>query len=899
MAAQHTRAATLGIAVLVSATATNAFVPMRTHSGMARVSGIRQRRPQVSPREYSSSSDTEDRSKKESSSGNSSSPPPPEPIDPVFSSLFDETINFLGETSGASSEATVPSTSEGNEPPQLSIGFDPGSPPRASEVSDPDARAIFAENAAILAAGKEGGIDIDTNMNMSIDIDMNLDLGDAPGGEGLVSEDLEAVLAASGEAAAAAEARMPPELREVLDELAIEALNPTEVVPTVAAAPTLPLQTQAARRQAEGEELASQQAGETAVQNPPAPIPTPGVGKILRFAVPAIGVWLCSPLLSLIDTSAVGVLSGTVQQAALGPAVAVTDYAALLIVSIAVRRSIDRSIGISVCLSSLGSSPSNESRLSNAACLVVCQQQAFLYTGTTNMVASAQESDRGTTDKPRTAEMMMGAMRMSTYVGIGLGSLLFAFARPLLRAIIGNDAIGPAVFASAMRYVRIRALGMPAAAILGSTQAACLGMQDVRSPLYVLAAAAVVNLFGDALFVGHSHPLIGGTAGAAWATVLSQYAAVALFVRWLCGRAPEEREADVDSGPEVMNLSSAILEITNPGERDSNSNARGGHRTDRRQRFRAALESFKLAARRKKTPVPGRSEARRSPLRRLLPGRTAEKTSSGSGNESGLSFSTRGFLRNRFSAADLLRPPGAETRREFAPYVVPVTTTQVGRVSGYIAMAHVVASSLGTVGMAAQQVVVSIFYCLCPIADSLSLTAQSFVPAVSERPDGPEKASAMGTVLANFLKAGLVFGAAMVAAVGAIPLLAGWFTSDPSVVALVRSVVPLLLVFFGVHGLVCGSEGVLLGRKDLGFLGKMYAAFFVAVPYFMMGVKRRALAGAAGLSSVWTVFVGYQLARCGIWVARACALQARTRRSAAATAVRPFASEPESNKLAP
>ena len=52
-----------------------------------------------------------------------------------------------------------------------------------------------------------------------------------------------------------------------------------------------------------------------------------------QFAVPAIGVWLCSPILSLIDTSAVGVLSGTVQQAALNPAVAVTDYAALLIVS--------------------------------------------------------------------------------------------------------------------------------------------------------------------------------------------------------------------------------------------------------------------------------------------------------------------------------------------------------------------------------------------------------------------------------------------------------------------------------------------------------------------------------------------------------------------------------------
>mmetsp|Transcript_9253 Transcript_9253/g.13732 ORF Transcript_9253/g.13732 Transcript_9253/m.13732 type:complete len:279 (-) Transcript_9253:1781-2617(-) len=62
-------------------------------------------------------------------------------------------------------------------------------------------------------------------------------------------------------------------------------------------------------------------------------IETPGVLNIMKFAIPAVGVWLCGPLLSLIDTSTVGLLSGTAQQAALGPAVAVADYSALLLVS--------------------------------------------------------------------------------------------------------------------------------------------------------------------------------------------------------------------------------------------------------------------------------------------------------------------------------------------------------------------------------------------------------------------------------------------------------------------------------------------------------------------------------------------------------------------------------------
>lgn len=93
----------------------------------------------------------------------------------------------------------------------------------------------------------------------------------------------------------------------------------------------------------------------------------PSVRKILKFAVPAIGVWLCGPLLSLIDTSSVGLLTGTTQQATLNPAVAATDYAALLI--------------------------------------------AFLYTATANLAAAARETDRGVEGMPRTAKVCRGGAR--------------------------------------------------------------------------------------------------------------------------------------------------------------------------------------------------------------------------------------------------------------------------------------------------------------------------------------------------------------------------------------------------------------------------------------------------------------------------------------------------------
>lgn len=537
-----------------------------------------------------------------------------------------------------------------------------------------------------------------------------------------------------------------------------------------------------------------------AVDIPSEPIQSPSVGKILKFAIPAVGVWLCSPLLSLIDTAAVGILSGTAQQAALNPAVAVTDYAALLI--------------------------------------------AFMYTGTTNLVAAAWEKDKhankvsSSEKSTKTSRTLVGAMQLSLFVGAGLGAVLFGFAPVLLRSIIGNDAINPAVFAAAMKYVRIRALGMPAAVMIGSAQAACLGMQDIKSPLYVLAAAAIVNFVGDMIFVGSSHPLIGGAAGAAWATVFSQYAALTMFMHWLTHRKREK----------PMNLSKAILDLTSKPSTKNKS---------RRKRLADAMNLSRPKSKDHQDAKPKKEAA----------------------------FSIRGFLEGKLRKRELVKVPPKETLDDFAPYVLPVTSTQVGRVSGYVAMSHVVSSSLGTVSMAAQQVIVSLFYCLCPIADSLSLTAQSFLPSIAEKEPSLRRAKALRETILNFTKAGAVFGAVMMAAVACIPFISGVFTSDTSVVSLVNMVAPVLVGIFSVHGIVCGSEGLLLGQKDLGFLGKMYAGFFAVVPWLMLRVKRAALSSSlpcpVNLKSVWNVFLGYQLFRAGAWALRLAQLQRRTEKEAA------------------
>jgi Na+-driven multidrug efflux pump len=398
-------------------------------------------------------------------------------------------------------------------------------------------------------------------------------------------------------------------------------------------------------------------------------------------------------------------------------------------------------------------------------------------------------------------------MRLSLYVGAGLGIVLFLGAPLLVKTMMGGDAVvnaSPAVFDAAISYVRIRALGMPAAAFIGSTQAACLGMQDIKSPLYVLAAAALVNFMCDMLTV---HTM--GAAGVAWATVASQMAGMGLFLHWLKSKRP------------VVNVSKAILDMNT-----------------------TTLSSSKAMKAKKQK-----------------------------------SFSVRGFLHGKLRLMDLVKPPHRQTLDQFSEYLVPVTATQVGRVSGYVAMSHVVSSSLGTASMAAQQIIVSLFYCLTPIADSLSLTAQSFVPAIFEKKASSQRADALRQTVLNFAKAGGIFGALMVAAIGSIPIVSRAFTNDRSVIGLVNTVTPLLAAIVSVHGLVCATEGLLLGQKDLGFLGKLYASFFAIVPFFMLRLKS---VTGANLTSVWTVFLGYQLTRCAIWSIRVAFLQRKTQQRVAA-----------------
>ena len=375
-------------------------------------------------------------------------------------------------------------------------------------------------------------------------------------------------------------------------------------------------------------------------------INTPSVAKILKYTIPAIGVWLCSPVLSMIDTASVGLLSGTAQQAALNPAVSVTDTGALVV--------------------------------------------AFMYTATTNLIAAAQAQDQDDgngVDAPRTTLTLITALKLALVVGSVFGVTLSFYGNTLIQALIGNDSLDPAVVAAALRYVRIRCLGMPAAVFIGTAQSACLGMQDVKSPLYVLLAAAIINFCGDVLLVPNTNPWLGGAAGAAWATVFSQYGALIMFWRWMTtrpkkgghegkglkfnwkklgifgGKKRDIIEKEEDEETKRVNVSQGIMELTG-------TSAQG---KSRRKQFRAFLGSHNVL-----------KGIRRQPSYESLLGAKAEQPAAVKSSPKSRGFLANGKLRLRdYLSVSKIDVP---TAKEFSPFVIPVTTTSIGRISGYIAM---------------------------------------------------------------------------------------------------------------------------------------------------------------------------------------------------------------------
>lgn len=193
---------------------------------------------------------------------------------------------------------------------------------------------------------------------------------------------------------------------------------------------------------------------------------------LAKFGIPTLGICLLQPILSLIDTSVVGISKHTsvAELASLGPGIAWVDSSAYLF--------------------------------------------TFLAVATTSLYASALRDH----DDSRAKEVLTNAIGLALFFGCLLLFIQFYFS-PYFISILSGTSIASIPYA--ITYSRIRALAAPAALFTIVAQAAFLARKDSITPLKAVILGSIVNVLGDIYLVTWKHL---GVAGAAWATIGSQYA---------------------------------------------------------------------------------------------------------------------------------------------------------------------------------------------------------------------------------------------------------------------------------------------------------------------------------------------------------------------------------------
>ena len=209
--------------------------------------------------------------------------------------------------------------------------------------------------------------------------------------------------------------------------------------------------------------------------------------EILTLALPALGALAAEPLYLLVDTAIVGHL-GRSQLAALGIAAAILG-------------------GLFAIFN-------------------------FLQYGTTAQVARAGGAGQSEIARRLGAQ----AVWLSLGFGIAVSALVAIFAEPLV-ALMGGEGQAAEY---AVTYLRIAAIGFPAAFLALGGQGYLRGISDLRTPLVIVIAGNVVNVVLEVLFVyGFGWGIEGSAAGTAVAQLGMGAAFVFVILRGL--RAGEAR----------------------------------------------------------------------------------------------------------------------------------------------------------------------------------------------------------------------------------------------------------------------------------------------------------------------------------------------------------------------
>ena len=196
--------------------------------------------------------------------------------------------------------------------------------------------------------------------------------------------------------------------------------------------------------------------------------------SLLGFALPTLLVPLADPIMSLIDTIALGQWSSSLSLASLGPCSLIFNF----------------------CFYS------------------------FMALSIATVSVTAERIGKGSFEQAGDA---IGAALFLSIVGGSVVSLILLGFGPSLLRLTRCD---PILLPLANEYLMIRSLAAPAAVYTSVAQSALLGQRDSKTPFKIVLISIVASFLGDVILIGGFKM---GVRGAAWTTVIAQIGSALLL----------------------------------------------------------------------------------------------------------------------------------------------------------------------------------------------------------------------------------------------------------------------------------------------------------------------------------------------------------------------------------
>lgn len=220
-----------------------------------------------------------------------------------------------------------------------------------------------------------------------------------------------------------------------------------------------------------------------------------------------------------------------------------------------------------------------------------------------------------------------------------------------------------------------------------------------------------------------------------------------------------------------------------------------------------------------------------------------------------------------------IKLPGFKDLKKFMSFAGPVFIALLGKIICYTSMT-MVATGCGSSRLAAHTCMLKIFFFFTTFGDSLSQTAQAFLPGMLARDLKRGAAAVQASVtpppraanllIRKVLLLGVAVGGANACLAGLVPLkLPHLFTYDAVIKQEMRGLVPLLSWSLLSHACVMGLEGILLAKRELGFLAKSYIFNTALIVLILEHIK--SWGPLRGLHGVWAALLWFQVARCGLF----------------------------------